>query len=274
MRIRIAHETRYRYDSPVRAVIQVLRLTPLDHAGQHTLSWRIEPDLDGRLRTEEDGFGNIVHVFSADGPVDSLSLRVSGVVETLDTAGIVGGGVERVPDSVFLRETHLTAPDAAIRAFADESAAGATSELDTLHRLLGAINAQMIFDVAPTNVGTTAAEAFALRRGVCQDLTHVFIAAARHLGIPARYVSGYFHRADGVVEQEAAHAWVEAKVAELGWVGFDPANGISPTDAHVRVATGLDYLGAAPIRGSRRGGSGEALDVTLRVDTAQRQSQS
>jgi transglutaminase-like putative cysteine protease len=274
MRISILHETRYRYDSPVRAVIQVLRLTPLDHAGQHTLSWRIEPDIDGRLRSEEDGFGNIVHVFSTDGPVDSLTLRVSGVVETLDKGGIIDGGVERVPDSVFLRETDLTAPDAAIRAFAEEIAAGATSELEILHRLLVATNTQMIFDVAPTNVGTTAAEAFGLRRGVCQDLTHVFIAAARHLGIPARYVSGYFHRADGVVEQEAAHAWVEAKVAELGWVGFDPANGISPTDAHVRVATGLDYLGAAPIRGSRRGGSGEALDVTLRVDTAQRQSQS
>jgi transglutaminase-like putative cysteine protease len=274
MRIRIAHETHYRYDSPVRAVIQVLRLTPLDHAGQHTLSWRIEPDIDGRLRTEEDGFGNIVHVFSVEGPVDSLALRVSGVVETIDTAGIVDGGRERVPDSVFLRETDLTKADANIRAFAEESAAGATGELEMLHRLLGATNTQMTFDVAPTNVGTTAAEAFALRRGVCQDLTHVFIAAARHLGIPARYVSGYFHRADGVVEQEAAHAWVEAKVPELGWVGFDPANGISPTDAHVRVATGLDYLGAAPIRGSRRGGSGEALDVTLRVDTAQRQSQS
>ena len=89
--------------------------------------------------------------------------------------------------------------------------------------------------------------------GVCQDLTHIFIGCARYLGIPARYVSGYFVRVDGVVDQDAGHAWAEAKVPGLGWIGFDPANGICITDAHVRVAIGLDYLGAAPIRGSRWG---------------------
>ena len=85
---------------------------------------------------------------------------------------------------------------------------------------------------------------------MCQDFTHIFIAAARSLGIPARYVGGYFHRDDGVIEQDAGHAWAEAFVPELGWVGFDPANGICATDAHVRVAVGLDYLGAAPVRGT------------------------
>ena len=104
----------------------------------------------------------------------------------------------------------------------------------------------MTFDTDPTHVATTAAEAFALRRGVCQDLTHIFIAAARTLGIPARYVGGHFHRADGVTAQEAGHAWAEVHVENLGWVGFDPTNGICATEAHVRVAVGLDYLGAAP----------------------------
>ena len=85
---------------------------------------------------------------------------------------------------------------------------------------------------------------------MCQDLTHIFIAAARSLAIPARYIGGHFHRADGVTEQEAGHAWAEAFVPDLGWVAFDPANGICATDAHVRVAVGLDYLGAAPVRGS------------------------
>jgi len=108
---------------------------------------------------------------------------------------------------------------------------------------------------------------------VCQDLAHIFLATARHLDIPSRYVSGYFHRADGVVEQEAGHAWVEAHVPGLGWVGFDPANGISTTEAHVRVAIGLDYLAAAPVRGSRVGGGVEALGVRLRVDQGGRLSQ-
>ena len=92
----------------------------------------------------------------------------------------------------------------------------------------------------PPRPSTTAAEAFKLQRGVCQDLTHIFIAAARQLGIPARYIGGHFWRADGVTEQEAGHAWAEAYVDNLGWVGFDPANGICTTDAHVRVAVGLD----------------------------------
>jgi transglutaminase-like putative cysteine protease len=135
------------------------------------------------------------------------------------------------------------------------------------------INEHMTFDEDPTNSGTSAVEAFALKRGVCQDLTHIFIAAARSLAIPARYVGGYFHRDDGVDEQEAGHAWAEAFVPRLGWVAFDAANGLCATDAHVRVAVGLDYLGAAPLRGTRYGGGGEVMSVKVRVDQASQQTQ-
>jgi transglutaminase-like putative cysteine protease len=230
MRIKIAHETRYRYEYPVRSIIQMLRMTPRDNAGQHVLSWRIEPGIDGRLRMEEDSLGNIVQVFSADGPVEELSIRVTGEVETTDMAGVVSATLERVPDLYYLRDTPLTEADEAIRGMAEDVAGSSDGPLATLHRLLSTIHGTMIFDVSPTDVGTTAIEAFRLKRGVCQDLTHVFIAAARHLDIPARYVSGYFLRNDGVVDQDAGHAWAEAKVPELGWVGFDPTNGISRVD--------------------------------------------
>jgi len=143
-----------------------------------------------------------------------------------------------------------------------------------MHALLTALNREITFDTDPTHAATTAAEAFALRRGVCQDLTHIFIAAARRLGVPARYVSGHFYRIDGVTEQDAGHAWAEIFVDELGWVGFDATNGICTTDAHVRVAVGLDYLGAAPVRGTRFGGGGEHLKVAVHVDQAGRQTQS
>ncbi|MGA0595500.1 transglutaminase family protein [Enterovirga sp. CN4-39] len=275
MRIRISHQTRYTYDSLARSLIQVLRLTPRDTESQHVLSWRLEPSAEGRMKPFEDAFGNRCHEFSSDHPIDDFTLTVTGEVETHDTAGVVRGAVERLPDLVYLRETSLTGVDDALREFAAEHGRLASQDpLAALHDLLGGIHREIAFDLAPTDAATSAVEAFALRRGVCQDLTHIFIAAARHLGIPARYVSGYFHRADGVTEQEAGHAWAEAKVASLGWVGFDPANGISTTDAHVRVAIGLDYLGAAPIRGSRRGGGDERLDVRLRVDTARGQVQS
>lgn len=276
MRIRVVHETTYRYEQPARGLIQSLRLTPRDHDGQHVRRWSIEPSLDGRLSAREDGLGNVVHLFAAEGPVEGLTLRVSGEVETHDTGGVVRGTVERAPDAYYLRETPLSAADAAIRAFADDAAGAAASPLDALHRLLAAIHGTIAYDTGPTGVATSAADAFALGRGVCQDLAHVFVACARHRGIPARYVSGYFRRDDGVVDQEAGHGWAEAVVPGLGWVGFDPANKICTTDAHLRLAVGLDYEGAAPIRGSRRGGGPETLSVALRVEEpapVQRQTQ-
>jgi len=96
--------------------------------------------------------------------------------------------------------------------------------------------------------------------------------AARTLGIPARYVSGYYRRPD-VVQQTAGHAWVEAFVENLGWVGFDPTHGVCPSESHVRVAVGLDYLSASPVRGTRFGGGAEALTVAIAVEQARAQSQ-
>ena len=274
MRVRIVHETHYRYERPVKALTQILRLTPRDHDGQHVRNWRIEPSVDGRLRQREDTFGNIVHVFSADAPVDSVTMFVSGDAETHDTAGVIRGTIERLPDLFYLRETALTLPDEAIRDFAHAAAAQVAADpLAGLHHLLQVLHREVAFDTEPTHVATTAAEAFSLKRGVCQDLTHILIAAARCLGVPARYVSGYLRRADEVEEQEAGHAWAEAKIPGLGWVGFDAANGISVSEGHVRVAVGLDYLGAAPIRGSRYGGGSEDLEVRLTVNEAQVQSQ-
>jgi len=274
MRVCITHKTLYDYDRPARGLIQHLRLTPRDHDGQHVMHWRIEPSVDGRLKKGEDPFGNILHTFSADSLIEHLTICVTGEVETTEMHGIVRGAVERLPDLFYLRETDLTAADDAIRTFVRDATGDlARDPLAGLHRLLEGLHRELTFDTGPTQSTTTAAEAFALRRGVCQDLTHIFVAAARHVGLPARYVSGYFHRADGVTDQEAGHAWAEVKVPHLGWIGFDAANGISTTEAHVRIAVGLDYLGAAPIRGSRYGGGAERLDVKLTVQSAQVQVQ-
>lgn len=277
MRIRISHATTYRYDVPPKGVTQILRLTPRNHDSQYVVNWLIDVSQDCRLNRHDDAFGNITHAFSADGPFDRLTVSVEGLLETQDTQGVMSGTVEPFPASLFLRESALTRPDPAIVEFAEASRgrAGKNAEpLAVLHQLVRDLNAEMKFDTDPTSAGTTAAEAFALRRGVCQDLTHIYIGAARHFGIPARYVSGYFHRNDGVTQQDAGHAWAEAHVADLGWVAFDPTNGISATDAHVRVAIGLDYLGAAPVRGTRIGGGGETLQVAIDVAQAQQQMQS
>jgi transglutaminase-like putative cysteine protease len=273
MRINIAHETLYRYDRPATGVIQTLRLTPRNHDGQYIMRWRIELSADSRLDQHEDAFGNIMHVFTADGPLSELKVTVDGEIETQETNGVVRGAIERFPPSMFLRETLLTAPAPEIAAFAQEARMGAGSDtLAVLHAIMHRLNTEMVYDTNPTQTTTTAAETFKLRRGVCQDLAHIFIAAARSLGIPARYVGGHFRRNDGVVSQEAGHAWAEAFIPDLGWVAFDPTNGVCVTEAHVRVAVGLDYLGAAPVRGSRSGGGTETLAVAVHIEQMGRQS--
>jgi len=274
MRLRIWHLTNYHYDTPATSVIQMLRLTPRNHDSQYVAHWRIDVSTDCWLHQHEDAFGNITHAFTADGSFLELTVIVEGEIETRDTQGIMHGTLERFPPSLYLRETALTRTDTNIAGFAascrEESGDDA---LNVLHLILERLHAGMAYDTDPTHSATTAAEAFTLKRGVCQDLTHVFIAAARNLGIPARYIGGYFCRGDGINEQEAGHAWAEAFVPELGWVAFDAANGICGTDAHVRVAVGLDYLGAAPLRGARHGGRGEELSVKVRVAQAAAQTQ-
>jgi transglutaminase-like putative cysteine protease len=275
MRVRVSHLTTYRYGMPAGSVIQMLRLTPRNHDGQYIAHWHIDVSADCRLIQHEDAFGNITHAFTADGPFSELKVQVEGQVDTRDTQGVVCGAVERFPASMFLRETPLTRADDAIAGFAaDVREAAGREPLQLLHSLLERLHSEMVYDPDPTRTSTTAAEAYALKRGVCQDLTHIFVAATRSLGIPARYVGGYFHRGDGVTDQSAAHAWAEAFVPGLGWIAFDTANCICATDAHVRVAVGLDYLGAAPVRGMRYGGGDETLLVSVRVDQALRQTQS
>lgn len=264
MRIRIRHETTYRYAEPPRMAVQHLRLTPRNYDGQHVVDWRIDVDRDCRLVQSEDAFGNMLHRFSVDGPLESISTVVEGEVTTFDTAGVASGAVERFPPIVYMRETPLTAPSAGISEFARKTASKESGTLGKLHALLGALHESFTFDTDATHAATTAAECFEHRMGVCQDFAHLFIACAREIGAPARYVSGYFLRTDAE-DQVAGHAWAEAYVEDLGWVGFDPAHGVSPHENHVRVAVALDYFGAAPIRGARSGGAEETMDVKVRV---------
>ena len=271
MRISIDHATTYAYDRAARFIIQTLRLTPRSSEAQTVRNWRIETNVDARLRRSEDAFGNIVHALYTEQPTQTLTIRVSGEVTTADTAGVVPPDQERLSPLVFLRDTPLTARDPLITIFASEFSAH--PPLERMHRLMTAIHGSVAFEVGVTTPTHTAGEVLALGRGVCQDHAHVFIACARHMGVPARYVSGHLLRSDRH-DQEAAHAWAEAWIEDLGWVGFDPANGVCPTDRYVRVAIGLDYLGAAPVRGASYGGGGERLAVRLSVrDADMQQSQ-
>ena len=274
MRIRIQHRTRYAYSAPARLVQQVLRLTPRSHEGQHVVSWRIDCNVDCRLHRGEDAYGNITHTFTARGPLESVELVVDGDLETFDTIGVIRNSVERFPPVFYLRDTDLTHAGPNLRAFAFEAVGSTVDRLERMHLLMDAIFERMTFDKAPTQAQTKAEEAITLGRGVCQDFAHIFIACARVLEVPARYASGHFLRNDGVIEQEAGHAWAEAYVEDLGWIGFDPAHASCSGESHIRVAVGPDYLAAAPVRGLVNGGSGEILDVNVHVSQVSGQRQS
>lgn len=263
MRLKLRHETRYDYESPARGAIQILRLTPRNHASQFVRRWRVEIDADCRLDRDEDAYGNITHTFSIDGPLDGLKILVEGEIDVADNAGMVKGTLERFPPAYWASETALTQPSAAIHEFAaDLSGQEGGDPLAFLHLLNATIYRDFAFDTDQTHAATRAEEAFAAKAGVCQDFAHVFVAAARARGLPARYVSGYFLRSD-TAEQEAGHAWAEACLPGIGWVGFDPAHGLCTDQRYIRVAVGRDYLEASPIRGSRLGGAGEAMNVAI-----------
>ena len=274
MLLNVHHSTIYAYSEPVRRVTQLLRVTPASFTGQSVIDWRIDVDQDAKLREGRDGYGNVTHMLYVDSPIRSLAISVAGRVLTEDKAGVVQGLPHDLPPDVFLRATPLTEAGPAVAALARAHAAGRGTPIARLHRLAGRLYETLRFDTQATAVETTAEEALAAGHGVCQDFAHIFIAAARAAGTPARYVSGHLFRRDGAHVQEAGHAWAEAWVEDLGWVAFDSVNGISTDDAYVRIACGLDYRDAAPIAGARSGGGGEQLTVEVRVSEAAVQGQS
>jgi len=263
MRLIIRHRTEYHYTAPCRYAIQTLRLTPRPHSGLAVHRWQVRGETRRELPSHTDGYGNLVHMHTVDHLHASAAIFVEGEVETNDTGGVLSGLAETLPPVFFLRATPLTAPDPAIVALARDSLAA--TPLETAHRLMLTVRDRIDYRLGESDVTTPAAAALAAGAGVCQDHAHVFIAAARSLDIPARYASGYLCASAEGAEDAACHAWAEAYIEHLGWVGFDPANSVCPSDAYVRLAAGLDYNEAAPVRGLRREGGEERLVVRVRV---------
>ena len=263
MRIAVEHRSRYRFSEPQARLVQMLRLTPCDTQDQTVVSWMIGVDCDARMRDAVDGFGNAITMLYAEGPIAAIDITVTGEVLTTDTSGVVRGSAEPLPPLLYLRGTPRTRAGDGIPAFAQDSVAGTTDPLERLHRLNAALHAR--FRCAPDapDTGVSAAEAFVSGDATSRDVAQMFIASARCLELPARYVSGY--RVAGGAPC-APHAWAEAHVDGLGWVGFDPVIGRCPDESYVRVAVGLDAAGAASIAGTRIGHGEEELDVALSVD--------
>ncbi|WDA41210.1 transglutaminase family protein [Erythrobacter sp. BLCC-B19] len=261
----IRHTTHYAFAEPVVHALQRLRLTPKETQGQRIGQWSMVLD-NARAELEyDDQHFNHVTLISLTPGAREVTVTCEGVVETEDNAGVIGRHSGHLPLWSFLRQTPLTRPGAKLRALLREAAGPADSApLDFLHSLSALIRERITYETGRTHAATTAEEAVGHGFGVCQDHAHIFIGAARASGIPARYVSGYLLMHDRI-DQEATHAWAEAHVEGLGWVGFDVSNGICPDPGYVRVATGSDYRDAAPVTGISIGAFEEALTVGVAV---------
>jgi transglutaminase-like putative cysteine protease len=268
MRLAISHTTRYQFDQPVAHGLQRLRLTPKETQGQTILDWRM--DLEGareELTYDDQNLNHVTLVSVMDG-ASEVVITCRGTVTTEDRAGVLGHHAGHLPLWAFLGHTDLTRPGPRIKQLIASVPRSEEGMVPTLHNLSAAIRQRVAYDTGYTQVDTSAEDAVIAGHGVCQDHAQIFIAAARQLEIPARYVSGYLMM-DDRVEQEATHAWAEAWVQGLGWVGFDVSNGISPDTRYVRVATGRDYRDAAPITGISFGAVAQKMSVHLEVEQQQ-----
>lgn len=267
MRLHVRHATHFEYDTAVDYAVQRFLLSPLDFASQRVVNWKITaPGMEKSL-VYSDGFGNKVHVASLANHSGPMNVIAEGVVECDDAQGMVKGLSEITPQAVYLRQSAFTAPsEAMLRLVVPLSGAGDT--LTFLHDLMQQIHQNVEYQTGTTDAKTTAGQAFAAGSGVCQDHTHIFIGITRAMKFPSRYVTGYLVTGTGA-SSTAAHAWAEVSVPDLGWVGFDVANCLCPTDQYVRIAAGIDAASITPIRGSRRGGVVETMTVEVKVEIAQ-----
>lgn len=263
MLLNIRHTTTYRYDQPVDYALQKVRLRPQQGVVQTVLNWDVSVS-GGVIETHyEDHYGNHVDLVNVDRGAQEVAITAGGTVDTLDPTGIFGKVYGRAPLWHFMQPTPATTAGAGIRALAED--VGAAADLvNALHRLSDRILEAAPYEMGKTKNSTVAEEALQIGAGVCQDHAQIFIAAARSEGIAARYVSGYLMINDQI-DQEATHAWAEAHVDGLGWVGFDVSNGVSPDEKYVRIAIGRDARDASPNEGMRMGAAREQMIVSLQV---------
>lgn len=267
MILKVNHRTVYNYDSPLRLSLQVLRLTPFNHSRQRVLSWQIEAP--NKTSPSIDWFGNQSHFLNlADGEKEII-IVAHGLVEVFPAK--VDENLGSLHESYYLRHTFLTTLNEDLRLLADRCRGELTAfdtaadKLVLLNQMSAHILQQIPYIRGVTNASTSAIEAYAIRGGVCQDHTHVFLACCRYLGIPARYISGYLYTTDEA--HLASHAWAEAWLGNA-WHSFDISNQCQAGETHIELAYGLDYLDACPIRGSRIGGGTERISALSYVTAA------
>lgn len=297
MRLRITHDTRYRYEPPVLTALHMAHLTPPPTRSQQRLDVRLDVQPQPTCTAESlDIYRNVRHYFEIASPHGELFVRASSLVDTqapepvdsslswdaVRDSFIYHVGAEWHPAAEFIYPSHHVHPGEAFADYARPSFPPGRPLIDAARELMQRVHADFTYASRSTEINTPAAEALAQRRGVCQDFSHVMLACLRSLGLPARYVSGYLltHPPAGqprLVGSDASHAWVAVFLPDVaarhdghGWYDLDPTNHRdgwgTPGEDFVRLAVGRDYADISPMRGVIHGGHGHRLDVGVTVE--------
>lgn len=293
MRFRLEHVTRYTYTGPISETHMEVRLRPSEELGQRVVEFELEVDPPAGVREYVDGFGNHVHHFDQLPPHEFVQVTSRALVDTVDgdareddgddadrhgtghgrrrrqggrhRPSADDGGMQA--DFLLFRSPVVEA--AGIHTLAhrhrprDPSSRAAVEE--ALDGLAVAISRDFEYRPLTTTVTTAVDEVLRLRSGVCQDFAHLFIAVARAMGVPARYVSGYVYSGTGAPVVGASHAWAEAWLPRRGWIGYDATHPIRAGERHIRLAVGRDYRDAAPTRGVYVGAARGQLEVRVEI---------
>ena len=266
MKLEIVHSTHYQYTAPIAESAMEVRLQPMDGAGQRCIDFALDISSGVKARSYVDGYGNHVHYFNLVKPHTRLSITSRSTVET-GLEPDADPGEELVLDFLRFRSPVVDVPGVRelARAHPVQDPTSAESIEAALDELTLAISRDFEYNRAVTNVYSAVDEVLELRAGVCQDFAHLFIAVARAMGVPARYVSGYIHFADERGVTTASHAWGEAWVPGKGWIGYDATRPVRTSEHHVRLAVGRDYSDAAPTRGIYIGSANSSMRVRVRT---------
>ncbi|MCU0795300.1 MAG: transglutaminase family protein [Akkermansiaceae bacterium] len=276
-RFEVLHRTVFEYGAPVEASVNLLHLEPRTFPFQRTLSALLRVLPATRLRRFQDLFDNVTHHFEI--PRAHERLEVESRVKVHNLPLVLNdvsreAGLEDIdhPEAreltwAYLQESKFVSRHPEIWRQAIDLTSSQKSIHDKAMAVMQWVHEEFAYEPGSTKVNTHLEEAFALRRGVCQDFTHVMLGLCRAVDVPARYASGYLYNGplDKLKGAQASHAWAEVYLPTLGWVGFDPTNNTLADERYIKIAVGRDYEDVAPIRGTYRGTAHCRMQVTVEV---------
>ena len=270
MKLAIEHRTAYRYDGPVRASKNEVRMTPASTPRQQVILSALEVNPAPSHRSSyRDYFGILVECFEVTPPHDVLEAIQSAVVSVEahpEPSADLASSAPETDGAEYSFASPMVALDSSVLELASSLRAG--DALATVRSVLDWMREEMTYETGQTVVGTSVAELLSTRRGVCQDFAHLCCALLRANEVPARYVSGYFAPRPlepGESVDAQSHAWVEALLPRWGWWAVDPTNHLTTTDRHVKVGHGRDYSDIVPFQGVHVGSAAQTLEVSVSI---------